>query len=148
MNVKSPHGPAASVSAKTGRIGIVTGERETTLLSLDCANTVFDVLSAEANGVTAAKSGVEQHIQPDAFTRSDGPTFLIGSNVFLSPGREAVSLFLRWIFDPDCWIGLDQLGAGRPSEQSTHGVKEVSGLDRCRGASVAPSCNRSSCDAG
>ena len=68
-------------------------ERETTLLSLDRANTVFDVLSAEANGVTAAKSGVEQHIQPDALTRSDRPTCLIGSNVFLSPGWEAVAFF-------------------------------------------------------
>ena len=101
-----------------GKNGNGHRDRETTLFSLDCANTIFDVLSAETNGVAAAKSGVEQHIQPDAFTHSDGPTFLIGSNVFLSPGWEAVSLFLRWIVDPDCWIGLNQLGAGRPSEQS------------------------------
>ena len=86
------------------------GEREATLFCFDRADTVLDVLTAEANSITAAKSGVQQHIQPDALARSDRPTCLIGSNVFLCPWRESVALLVRWVFNSQRGIGLYHLG--------------------------------------
>ena len=124
------------------------GEREAALLSFDRADTVFDVLTAEANSITAAKSGVQQYIQPDALTRSDRPT--------LSDRQQHVPLSMAGIrrlvcagvFNFQRGIGLYHLGLCCPAENPPHGVKEMAGLNRRRGSSLASSHDRSGGDVG
>ena len=118
------------------------GHREPALFRFHPANAVVNMLAAVSDGVAAAQSAIEQHVEPYALFRPDRPVPLVCRDVLLGPWKEAIALRSRRIIDAGSRIGIGVPRLYRPSEQAAHGVEEVSRLMRRAGASLAAGDDR------
>src|SRR5262249_48935266 len=115
------------------------------LLRSQRRDTTAHMLPANTHSVAATKAGVEQNCNPYSLPRANGPTRLIGGNIFLGPDWKSCAGFERRVFDGLSRIRFDELRFLRPFEQTAHRVQEVprlewrlaapvtSGRDNCRG---------------
>jgi hypothetical protein len=101
------------------------------------------MLATEPHGVAAAQARVEQHIEPYPLPRADRPPALVGGDVFLGPGREALAPLLRRLAHSRARVNFDQLRALSPFEQPAHRFEEVPSLERGLCAPVATSLDGS-----
>src|SRR6516165_10007987 len=90
------------------------------------------MLATKLHRIAAAQSSPQQYLHPHSLTCTDWPSALIGSNVILGPGNEAIGLWPLQILHTRCRIALDQLRTGGPLEQAAHSVNEMPRLKRCR----------------
>jgi len=65
------------------------------------------MLPAEPHCVAAAKAGVEQHIEPYALARADGPAALICRHMLFRPRNESVALPAGQVVDASRWVGFN-----------------------------------------
>src|SRR6516225_4551903 len=109
------------------------------LFRLYRSNTFAEVLAAQAHGIATAQPGVKQDIEPDPLARADRPAPLIGSNVILGPGNEAVAFRSQRIVHPCCRVALGYLCFERPAEKTAHGIEKVTRLVGCLRTAFASS---------
>src|SRR5262249_28855196 len=99
------------------------------------------MLATDADGITTAQSGIEQHREPYSLPGTEWPTCFVGGHILLGPNRKTGTGFQRRIFDARCRVGSDKAGLLRPRKQPAHGIDKMPRLEWRLGTAVATGGN-------
>ena len=91
----------------------------------------------EPHSVAATEPGIEKHVQPNAFARTNRPAALVGGDLFFSPHGDACVLWSSWISNAGSGISLDQLCICSPSKEPAHRFEEMPRLSWCHVSTIA-----------